>query len=205
MPDFLDKSALIQLQIELEYDQTEAGDLVPRDGSTQRARLLVYEFDGQHIVVFRHDVPISIRQRILSVPLPALLRDHSLVRRHLAVQDDCADIWYGSSFTFPYVPASHTFKDVVRRGDRFTIVKEGEEVSAAWPARENDKSSEVIVETKREYQRRGYGSQVVSAWASNVLGRGMVPFYSYESNNMASKALARRLILMKFCDVVAYD
>jgi len=196
---------LVNIQIELEYDRDSKGDLFPRHSSTQQARLLIYKFEGEYLIAFRHDLPSEIRKRLLELPAEEVLRRHELIKSLFKPNANCDHIWYGSSLTFDYIPSQESFADVERHGTRFVIVKDGKAISAAWPARENDKASEVIVETDETYQRCGYGSQVLSAWASSVLLSGKIPFYSYEATNPASQALAKKLKLVKFCDVAAYD
>ena len=196
---------LIQTQIQLEYDLTLEGDLIPRSGSTQHARVVFYQFETYTRIGFRYDIPFSIRTRLRELTPETLLGNPVMVCAVLSQHCCCERVWRGSSLTFQSCPVQGAFPDVEQNGTAFVVVKNGLTISSAWPARENEFASEVIVETVPDFQRRGYGAQVVSAWAHDVMSSGRVPFYSYESWNVASQALARYLLLVKFCDLIAYD
>ena len=66
-------------------------------------------------------------------------------------------------------------------------------VSACVSARENDCCGEAWVTTDEDYRRQGLAQKVVSAWASDLMKAGKVPFYSHKINNIGSAKLAKRL------------
>ncbi len=199
------KLQLARLQLELEYNVDSKGDLHLKEGSSQRARFIIYKLDDEYLLAFRHDVSPNIREAIFARPKSRLLEDHRLVRQILASDFSCTRLWYGTVLTFPKKPTLNSFLEVYRRGNRFVIFMNKRIVSSAWPARTNQKAAEGIVETLVAFQRQGFGSQVTSAWACSVLNAGKVPLYSYESYNVASRALARRLALIEIGLVAAYD
>jgi len=59
---------------------------------------------------------------------------------------------------------------------------------------------EAGVETAPPYRGRGHAAQVVAAWARAVLELGRVPLYSTSWQNEASRAVARKLSLIRFGD-----
>jgi predicted GNAT family acetyltransferase len=81
---------------------------------------------------------------------------------------------------------------------------EGLAAAEAWSARSTDESAELAVETRPEYQRRGYGRQVCAAWANDQLDTGRIAFFSHAVENVASAALAKSLGVRHFMDNVNY-
>ena len=62
-----------------------------------------------------------------------------------------------------------------------------------------------MLKPTRTFGTEGYGRQTLTAWARDILNSGRVPFYSYLQNNRASAALASRLGVVRFADVIAYE
>ena len=75
----------------------------------------------------------------------------------------------------------------------FAIEQNGKIISACVSSRENKKAAESWVLTAPEYRRQGMALQVVTAWASSVLGDGKIPFYSHAVENIASYKVANKL------------
>jgi hypothetical protein len=83
----------------------------------------------------------------------------------------------------------------IRNGRAVLDEAGGRPVSWAWSVRESDHAAECAVETAEPFRRRGLAARVTAAWANQVLAAGKVPFYSHETGNEASRALAARLAL----------
>lgn len=109
------------------------------------------------------------------------------------------------SYYFLTAPSSDEYADVVRQGDRFVVLVDGEPISWAWSSRSNSRASELATETKPDFHRRGYPRQVCSAWAQYELGQGKIAFYSHRRENVASQALATSLGVIHFVDGVNYE
>lgn len=78
-------------------------------------------------------------------------------------------------------------------------------VSSATSVRQNDQAAEVYVETQPGFMKRGFGRQVVAAWANECANHGRVAFYSYDLTNQASAALAKGLGVEWYADVIGFD
>lgn len=114
------------------------------------------------------------------------------------------ELWY----FFPLVPKLE-FPLVTEIGDTpdtfdtFAILENGEWVSRAWSVRRNEKSAEIAVETKETHRRKGYGSQVVSAWAKSQISKGKTGIYGHRKYNLESKYLAEKVGAVLFGDVLS--
>lgn len=83
--------------------------------------------------------------------------------------------------------------DVGRRDPFLAVVEQGRAVSLCASVRITRFVHCAGVETIPESRGRGLAIRVVTAWAARVRARGAVPFYSTSWDNLASRALARRL------------
>jgi len=72
----------------------------------------------------------------------------------------------------------------------------GEIAAVCHSARSTSAAAEAGVETAVRHRRRGYAARAVVAWAAAVARSGRVPLYSTNWENVASRALARRLGLI---------
>ena len=114
------------------------------------------------------------------------------------------ELWY----FFPLAPKTD-FSLVTEIGDTpdtfdtFAILENGEWVARAWSVRRNEKSSEIAVETKETHRRKGYGSQVVSAWAKSQISKGKIGIYGHRKYNLESKYLAEKVGAVLFADVLS--
>lgn len=82
-------------------------------------------------------------------------------------------------------------------GPVFAIQDEDAILSACVSARQNHRCAEAWVMTRPEYRRKGYGRQVVAAWAAALRAQGILPFYSHDTQNLESALLAERLELQE--------
>lgn len=88
--------------------------------------------------------------------------------------------------------------------DTFAVFVNDQLASRAWSVRRTDASAEIAVETIEAYRRRGYGKQVVVAWAAYQLQQGKHAIYSHRTGNLESQALAESVGARRFVDVVSY-
>lgn len=78
------------------------------------------------------------------------------------------------------------------------VVVDEHVVAVCGSVRRSAVAHEAGVETAPAYRRRGYAAVVVDSWASAVAAEDRVPLYSTSWTNVASRALARRLGLVRF-------
>jgi RimJ/RimL family protein N-acetyltransferase len=71
-------------------------------------------------------------------------------------------------------------------------------VSICHSVRISARASVAGVETVEEYRGRGYAPAVVAAWARAVRETGRIPFYGTSWDNLASRAVARKLGLVMY-------
>jgi len=187
---------LFGIQLELECKGFDAnGDLIRIPGSNpdEINRFHVLKLPDRYIRIFRHDVPLDVRCSLSRFSDEEAFAEQSRIRQVLTEAMGPADTWVGRTYIFTDVPSSSEFPRVVRTGDCWTVVVDGQEVSWAQSARQNEKAAELGVETLEEYRRRGFGRQVAAAWASSMLKEGRIAFYSHTLDNIASEQLALSL------------
>ncbi len=129
---------------------------------------------------------------------------------------EATDFWAGPAFMFPSVlPAENEaveigphnadllsggleswIPDVGRRGPFLAIFREGRAVALCASVRVTPHVHCAGVETVPDARGRGFASRVVAAWAGRVQALGAAPFYSTSWDNLASRAVARRLGLV---------
>ena len=193
-------SELARLQIELEYDLTNDGLLVPIEGSAEQARSCIYLHGEEWWAFFRHNIPANARPEIVE-SLPGVLSTEpaELIARLGGASIDRSET-YLPTRSFP-TSASRRVRLIE---GRFGILgPNGQAVSFAWSVRENERAAECAVETLEPFRRRGLASEVVGAWMNACLVSGKVPFYSHAASNDASRALAVHLGLTHVFTVFA--
>lgn len=154
----------------------------------------------------------SAFRRVVGQEPPALTEIPALADVYLAMLGSEA-VWAGPAFVFPGLPpvkaavveiGAHNADflhgalaawraDVGRRGPFVAIVEKGRVVSLCASVRTTRFVHCAGVETVPDRRGRGLAGQVVAAWAARVRARGAVPFYSTSWDNLASRAVARRL------------
>jgi GNAT acetyltransferase len=88
--------------------------------------------------------------------------------------------------------------DVLHRQPFLAILNEGHAVSVCCSVRITAEAHEVGVETLNDYRGRGYASEVVQQWATEVRKLEVMPLYSTSWENVASQGVARRLGLVQY-------
>ena len=78
------------------------------------------------------------------------------------------------------------------------VIEHGVAVSLCHSARLTDQAAEAGVQTLEAYRGRGYAANVVAGWASAIRASGRIPLYSTSWDNLASRAVARRLGLVQY-------
>ncbi len=84
------------------------------------------------------------------------------------------------------------------REPRLAVVEGGVAVSLCFSARLTARAAEAGVETVAAYRGRGYAPAVVAAWARAIRASSRIPLYSTSWDNLASRAVARKLGLVQY-------
>lgn len=203
MANFMNSIELIRLSLELEHIIDANGDLRPRPGK-EPALLEVSQYTDGHILHFWHEIPGALRAQLVDLDIDLLLNDHERVKAILSAYKPCSQIFAGIGCYFAHTPLAAEFPDVVFHNGCYVVMVDDQPVCWAWTQDQSPNACELAVETLPAYQRRGYGRQVVAAWAAHVRNAGQVAFYSYRVSNTASAALARRLGVLQYARKTAY-
>jgi GNAT superfamily N-acetyltransferase len=156
---------------------------------------------GEYLAYFHRDLRESLLSRLRALTAQQIYTDESAV---LAILGIAGPAWRGrtSVFTRSYDPNECPL--VAPHRDRFVVEVAGVVAAEAWSSRSTDRAAELAVETRPEFQRRGYGRQVCAAWANEQRSAGRIAFYSHSVENSASAALARSLGVQHFMDNANY-
>jgi RimJ/RimL family protein N-acetyltransferase len=73
-------------------------------------------------------------------------------------------------------------------------------VAVCGSVRITARAHEAGVETSLPHRGHGYAAQTTAAWAKAVRALGVEPLYSTSWDNAASRAVARKLGLIHFCN-----
>jgi len=143
------------------------------------------------------------------------------LRARLAVDAPIERVFHGPAFRFP-APAEGGAADpgVVRltpdrvdllgaelpalaatlaeRQPCVAVLDGGRVVSACYAAARSDSAAEAGADTLPGHRGRGFGARAVAAWARAAADAGLLPLYSTEWTNRASRALAARLGLILY-------
>lgn len=209
-PDILDRTKkmnaldLIKLNVEIENEINASGDLIPLP-EKESALLSVNRHQDGYVTYFRYDVPPEIRNEILALDPARALHDHQTVQRMLARYTLCQKAFTGKGYYFAHVPQTEEFAGVAFQEGRYVVLVNGEPVSWAWTQDGSERAAELAVETLPAFRRRGYGRQVVAAWAVDVIRAGQVAFYSHKIGNVASEGLARSLGVVQYAVTTGYS
>ena len=89
-------------------------------------------------------------------------------------------------------------EDVAYAQPCFGVVIDGVAVSVCGTVRRSAVAAEAGVDTLPQYRGRGYARRVVLAWAHQVRAAGIIPLYSTEWGNAASRRVAESLGLIQY-------
>jgi GNAT superfamily N-acetyltransferase len=198
---------LIHHQISLEYELDLNGLLVPFPGSTEQALYIVYRYSQGYVPYFNHRLPTKVRHWLLSIgPKQAFDQPGEVIKLISEFHQPCdgGDEVFQSGY-FSMLPELDELPVFTQERDTWVVKVNGRVVSKTISVRQNTECAEAYVETHPDFRNRGYGRQTVTAWARDILNSGRVPFYSYHLSNLASAALAGRLGVIRFANVVAYE
>jgi hypothetical protein len=195
---------LIRLNLEIENQVNTDGDLIPLSEKDSTV-FTISRVGTDYVSFFRFDVPLEIRESINPMDSEQALNDHEAVKRILTKFVPYVNAVTGEGLYFTHSPTADEFSDVVVRKGCYVVLADGEPASWAWTQDGNLRASELAVETLPAFRRRGYGQQVVSAWASSELSAGRVPFYSYLAGNLPSEALANSLSVVHYATSTSYS
>ena len=218
----------MRLHIEALFTHDANGDMVrvnePRGAAAPRF-FLGRTAEGV-VIRFRHDVGRAIRREIeaacekqLAQPRPLDMPTDPLPYQQIL--DRVAPVektWLGSAFCIPRTvrPTARTvaitsanaellrpllepwLEDVTAAQPMIALIVEDRAVSLCCSGRCTTRAHEAAVETAIAYRNRGYGSQVVRAWAEAVYAAGALPLYSIAWENSASRAVMRKLEVSSF-------
>ena len=198
---------LIHHQISLEYQLDLNGILVPFPGSTEQALYIVYRYSQGYVPYFNHRLPAKVCKDLLSLrPKRAFDQPDEVIKLINDYHSPCngGDEVFQSGY-IARLPELDELPVFTWDRDGWVVKVHGQVVSKTISIRQNTESAEAYVETHPDFRKRGYGRQTMTGWARDILNSGRVPFYSYRLSNAASAALAVRLGVVRFADVVAYE
>lgn len=222
----------MRVHVEALFTHDAEGDLVrvnEPDG-TPAPRFFIGRTVEGALRRFRHDVDYDVRQQLEAASEGDAFREHALESptspsRYEDILARVAPVqrrWAGPAFCFPQELTAPIGTVPVTEGDAqllrpllqawvpdvrlcqpmFALTVDGHAVAVCCSVRRTSVAHEAGVETALAYRGRGYAGQVVTAWARAVREMGRVPLYSTSWQNEASRAVARKLALIRFgCDM----
>lgn len=160
-------------------------------------------FDSYYELTFSRSASVALREEIRQLD-PAVFFDGGDVADDFLAAHRL-ELLRCSTYRFAEpAPRRDGPAEIVRRGpESFAAVVDGQAVAWATSARSNDECAELWVYTDPARQRRGYASQVATAWANAVTCGGRVAFYSHLAENEPSRLLARSLGVIHLFDLAA--
>ncbi len=189
-------------------------------------RLFLGRTQAGNIWLFRHDLPDSLirdLERLLHAEpvatdlsrrpsvLPGVI---NVLNVHASVQSTSL----GPTWRFPdqleppigVVAITSLNVGALRRNYPFTaahiedlqpcmaVIQDGDAVSVCFSARNAPEAAAAGVDTVEAFRGRGYAPAVVTAWGIAVRESNRVPLYSTSWDNLASRAVARKLGLVLY-------
>ena len=200
----IDVEKLIKLNLELENKIDENGDLIPFEGNKD-CLLYISKHKNGFAFYFNHNIPSSIREELKKINPEKILKGDEIAKGIFNEFIPCKKINTFVSCYFIDTPSTSEFLDVIQVKNAFVIRKDNKNVSSAWAQEENEQAIELAVETLPDYQKRGYGKQVVAACTYDAMTKGKIAFYSYEIDNVTSAALAKSLGVIQYAQSTAYS
>ena len=195
---------LIRLETELEYGVALRADVIPvtDDNAADVPRLTVARHESGFLLLYASTLPAEARAALANSDGELLFESLDGIDPNVLsdVRKSVRCCWY----VIDRIPDPSEFPDVVESGGRFVIERDGQIAAAAWSAQQGTHADEVEVETAEAFRRRGYGRQVVAAWAHDIRLAGKVAFYSHLVTNDASRALATSVGARQYAETVEY-
>ena len=218
----------MRLHIEALFTRDANGDMVRVNEQAGGAapRIFLGRTAEGVVLRFRHDVDLAIRREIevacekqLAQPRPLDMPTDPLPYQQILDRAGAVEkTWLGSAFCIPPTVRATTptvvvtnenaellrpllepwLPDVAFSQPLIALTLDGRAVSLCCSGRRSGPAHEAAVETAIAYRNRGYGSQVVRAWAQAVHASGALPLYSIEWENSASRAVMRKLEVPSF-------
>ncbi len=217
---------LMQMHVQALFVHDERSRLLSiNDGQERVAPRFFLGRTGQgHVWRFRHDLPEALCAELESLcqtePTTTTERPQYEAQyvHILAAQEPVERLWLGPAYWFPNrvglalgpIPISEQnayllqnglqdwIPDVPTQQPFVAMIVGGQAVAVCASVRVTDAAHEAGVETLEEHRQRGYATSVVSAWASAVMKRGVLPLYSTSLANVASQKVAARLGLSRY-------
>jgi len=203
----MDALELIQMQIRLEYRVDAQGCMATYPGSSEQAYYIVYQHSCGYQPFLSLELPVELQQKLLAIgPGVAFEQPEKITKLISDVRGPCKggeEIFWSGYFARIHAEGDHPLAS--RDGEKWVIFRDGQVVSQAMSVREDEHCAEVYVETLPAYRGRGYGRQVVAAWAWDIMRGGRAAFYSYKMTNSASAALACSLGVEWYANVVSFE
>jgi hypothetical protein len=182
-----------------------------RDGHLVRFGATVPDALAQDLAAFLEHVLIPGE---LTLPPATASTIRAMLERHAAVTLESS----GPAYRFPAMPAPDGDVVQLTRENRalaretypwledelpawqpcFAAVEGGRAVAACFTARLGPAAAEAGVYTIEGCRQRGYAAAVTSAWGQEIHASGLIPLYSANWTNEASRGVARRLGLIPF-------
>lgn len=186
-------------------------------------RVVAVDFGCERAVFFGTGLDRSLEESILAMPVQTLLVGAPEILDLLSTKQAVErhdEYWTYTTSVDATLPACPLVREVVageelRRGPGMSdsdlhkgvalVVLVGSViVSEALSVREDESSAELWVHTDPSHRRRGYATQTASAWFRSTMERRLIPFYSHERANVASRNLAEALGLRRVYVLSAY-
>jgi len=220
--------SLLQLHIDALFRHDASGRILTTNETdgTRAPRLFLGRTTAGNLWRFRDDLPTDLVRELDAIlakePItddlrhpPACLTDVSqLLGNHAPIVSiDQGPAWYfPDEVTAPYgviaVPPApreqlrehfpYLATDLEHRQPCRAVVRDGAAVSVCFSSRTTGDAAEAGLNTVEAFRRRGYATAVTAAWALAVRRSGRIPLYSTSWDNLASRAVARRLGLILY-------
>lgn len=212
---------LMSIQTEVLFSHNRFGKItsINEPESTVAPRFFLGHTKDGTIRRYRFDLP-----NVLINEIEELFTNHpnhidlAKIMHILSGEQPIHKIWIGPAFVFPNkldnpiraIKITETNKELLQysfpnllhqlkwRQPCFVILENEMIASICCSARSTTIAAEASVETLVSFQGKGYGYNVVAAWAKAVQEEGRIPLYSTSWDNFASQAVAKKLKLINY-------
>lgn len=202
-------------------------ELEPLPPPTPAPRIYLGMTAGGIVRAYRHDVTAELQVAIEQLCEDAAPSAHSredfllALRAVLDTHDPTSEAWElsaGPAFVFPEVlplagnvtliesgheallvdnfPFTATW--LSERWPCYGVVIDDRAVSICYSARRTADVAEAGVDTAEEFRGHGCAALVTAAWANAIRDAGIIPIYSTDDENHASRTVARKMALRQF-------